>query len=102
MPTTHSAKGLACSPYWQQQSTSAQDLLRLIMNGAPQWSLVYAGTHPESLQTKSSSTFGLGCDDEVMLDYLLVLQDRLCLLEADCGYTAFEDLVLLDYMLSTL
>ena len=39
------------------------------MNGAPQWPLVCAGTHVESPQTGSSSTFGLGDDDEVMLDF---------------------------------
>ena len=39
------------------------------MNGAPQWPLLCAGTHVESPQAGSSSTFGLGDDDEVMLDF---------------------------------
>ena len=47
----------------------------------PQWPLYVPARILSLFGHSTSSTFGLGCDDEVMLDFLYGSSDRLVLLE---------------------
>ena len=81
MPATHRTEMLAGSPQGQQQSTTAPNHLPIEMV-PPSGHWCVPARILSLFGHNTSSTFGLGCDDEVMLDFLYVLRGRLGSLEA--------------------